>query len=186
MVEKEELQRLAREVEALRQQLDEIQNRVQQIDGILEEHDVTDGILEAYISSTSKSISHVPIGSGVCLKIEIDPDDLPITLVDIGSGIYGEKNLEDARNITQKRKADIKELRDELRGQGEQIEQKLGQVASVFNASAEQFKLEQSQPSTQPTTQASSIDEPEETEETTMTSRKKRNSMFRNELTLDD
>jgi prefoldin alpha subunit len=186
MVEKEELQRLAREVEALRQQLDEIQNRVQQIDGILEEHDVTDGILEAYISTTSKSISHVPIGSGVCLKIEIDPDSLPVTLVDIGSGIYGEKNLNDARTITQKRKADIKELRDELHGQGVQIEQKLGEVASVFNASAEQFKLEQGQPSAQSTAPTAPTTEAEEAEETTTTSRKKRNSMFRSELTLDD
>jgi len=189
MVEKEELQRLAREVEALRQQLDEIQNRVQQIDGILEEHDVTDGILEAYISTTSKSISHVPIGSGVCLKIEIDPDSLPVTLVDIGSGIYGEKDLNDARTITQKRKADIKELRDELHGQGVQIEQKLGEVASVFNASAEQFKLEQGQPSAQstaPTAPTAPTTEAKEAEETTTTSRKKRNSMFRSELTLDD
>jgi len=189
MVEKEELQRLAREVEALRQQLDEIQNRVQQIDGILEEHDVTDGILGAYLSTTSTSVSHVPIGSGVCLKIEIDPDALPTTLVDIGSGIYGEKNLDDARTITQKRKADIKELRDELHGQGEQIEQKLGQVASVFNANAEQFKLEQGQPSTQskaPSASTAPTAEVEVAEETTTTSRKKRNSMIRGELTLDD
>jgi len=186
MVEKEELQRLAREVEALRQQLDEIQNRVQQIDGILEEHDVTDGILGAYLSTTSTSVSHVPIGSGVCLKIEIDPDALPVTLVDIGSGIYGEKNLDDARTITQKRKADIKELRDELHGQGEQIEQKLGQVASVFNANAEQFKLERSQDTAQPVASPAEPVETEASEEMATTSRKKRNSMFRSELTLDD
>ena len=54
MVDREELQRLAKEVEALRQQFDEIQNRTQQIDGILEEHDVTNGILGAYIDTQRK------------------------------------------------------------------------------------------------------------------------------------
>jgi prefoldin alpha subunit len=189
MVDREELQRLAREVEALRQQFDEIQNRVQQIDGILEEHDVTDGILEAYMSTTKKAVSHVPIGSGVCLKIEIDPDDLPVTLVDIGSGIYGEKNLEDARAITQKRKAEINELRNELHSQGQQIEQKLGEVATLFNTTAEQFKSEQGEASTVRKLPKQSIEQKEadeDVDEPTSSPKKKRGSLFRNELTLDD
>jgi prefoldin alpha subunit len=189
MVDREELQRLAKEVEALRQQFDEIQNRVQQIDGILEEHDVTDGILEAYMSTTKKAVSHVPIGSGVCLKIEIDPEDLPITLVDIGSGIYGEKNLEDARAITKKRKVEIKELRDELHTQGQQIEQKLGEVATLFNTTAEQFKSEQGDGAVvrQPPKQAIQHHEADDdSDEPTSMPKKKRGSLFRNELTLDD
>ncbi|MEK9730625.1 MAG: prefoldin subunit alpha [Candidatus Poseidoniales archaeon] len=189
MVDREELQRLAREVEALRQQFDEIQNRVQQIDGILEEHDVTDGILEAYMSTTKKAVSHVPIGSGVCLKIEIDPDDLPVTLVDIGSGIYGEKNLEDARAITQKRKVEINELRNELHSQGQQIEQKLGEVATLFNTTAEQFKSEQGEDSTFRKLPKQSIEQKEadeDVDESTSSPKKKRGSLFRNELTLDD
>ena len=176
MVDREELQRLAKEVEALRQQLDEIQNRTQQIDGILEEHDVTNGILGAYIDTQRKSLTHIPIGSGVCLKVMIDPDNPPLTLVDIGSGMYGEKNLEDARALTQKRKEDIKELRDELASQGTQIEQKLGEVASLFNSTAERFKNEQNEKTPAPTSTAPPTPPPQ----------KKRTPLFKQELTLDD
>ncbi len=188
MVDRAQLQRLAQEVEALRKRMDEINLRIEQVDTVLAEHVVTDAVLGALLGhENGKTIStHLPIGSGVSLPYRHAGAEEGVALVDLGSGVFGERPWSDARALTAERKSDIQHLRDELKVQADQTEASLAKAATSFNALAEQMK--QPAPSPAPPTVEAETSEPGEDEATSSapSRRSRKRGMFGNDLTLDD
>lgn len=190
MIDRAQLQRLAQEVETLRKRLDEINLRIEQVDAVLAEHAITDAVLDTLLShEDGRTIStHLPIGSGVSLPYRHDGEREGTALVDLGTGVFGERPWSDVRTITQQRQADIQHLRDELKEQSDQTETSLAKAAQTFNQLAEQLK--QPTPSTaSPTTPPSneeSTPEPEASSDEPTRRRERRRGMFGGDLTLDD
>jgi prefoldin subunit 5 len=187
MVDRTQLQRLAQEVEMLRKRLDEINMRIEQVDAVLAEHAITDAVLEALLGhGQGASIStHLPIGSGISLPYRHKGAEEGVALVDLGSGVFGERHWSDARSITHQRREDIQRLREELKQQSDQTETSLGQAAQSFNALAETLKKQT--PAEQPSTEPPNGNETPETPSSETASRRPRKrGMFGGDLTLDD
>lgn len=187
MVDRTQLQRLAQEVEVLRKRLDEINLRIEQVDAVLAEHAITDAVLEALLGhGQGSSIStHLPIGSGISLPYRHQGDKEGVALVDLGSGVFGERPWSDARSITTQRKDDIQRLRDELKEQSDQTETSLGQAAQTFNRLAESLK-QQANPESPPAPSSSETETPESTSSDATPRRSRKRGMFGGDLTLDD
>ena len=189
MVDRAQLQGLAQEVESLRKRLDEINLRIEQVDAVLAEHAITDAVLDTLLAhEDGRTIStHLPIGSGVSLPYRHDGEAEGTALVDLGTGVFGERPWSDVRTITQQRQADIQHLRDELKEQSDLTESSLAKAAQTFNQLAEQMKQPASPPSTasQPTPVEATPEADPSAEEPT-TRRGRRRSMFGGDLTLDD
>ena len=189
MVDRAQLQRLAQEVETLRKRLDEINLRIEQVDAVLAEHAITDAVLETLLShQQGASIStHLPIGSGVSLPYRHNgAGEEGTALIDLGTGVFGERRWSDARAMTGRRQEDIQQLRDELKQQSDQSEASLGRAAQAFNQLAEQLKQSANAPlsTPQPTPPADDTTEPSTPESAQKRSR--RRGMFGGDLTLDD
>ena len=183
MVDRTQLQRLAQEVEVLRKRLEEINMRIEQVDVVLAEHTITETVLDTLLAhETGASIStHLPIGSGVSLPYRHQGEEEGVALVDLGSGVFGERPWSEAKSITETRHNDIQHLRDELKQQSDQTETSLAKAAQSFNTLAEQMK----QPTPVPKPVEEEPEEPAPTESTTPRRSRKR-GMFGNDLTLDD
>ena len=189
MVDRAQLQGLAQEVESLRKRLDEINLRIEQVDAVLAEHAITDAVLDTLLShEDGRTIStHLPIGSGVSLPYRHDGEAEGTALVDLGTGVFGERPWSDVRTITQQRQADIQHLRGELKEQSDLTESSLAKAAQTFNQLAEQMKQPASPPSTpsQPTS-VEATPESNPSAEEPGPRRGRRRSMFGGDLTLDD
>lgn len=187
MVDRAQLQRLAQEVEGLRKRMDEINLRIEQVDAVLAEHTVTDAVLESLLDHESgRPIStHLPIGSGVSLPYRHAGQEEGVALVDLGSGIFGERPWSEARALTSERQSDIQHLRDELKVQADQTEQSLAQAATTFNALAEQMKKQPTQTMAEVETEAAPVSE-DQTSAPAPPRRPRKRGMFGNDLTLDD
>jgi prefoldin subunit 5 len=185
MVDRTELQRLAQEVEVLRKRLEEINLRIEQVDVVLAEHDITETVLANLLShGVGASIStHLPIGSGVSLPYRHQGVDEGVALVDLGSGVFGERPWSEAKAITEVRHQDIQHLRNELNQQAEQTERALAQTAQAFNTLAEQMKQPAPTNSSTPeVVEDAGEDEPSATSQR----RPRKRGMFGSDLTLDD
>lgn len=187
MVDRTQLQRMARDVEALRKRLDEIHLRMEQVDAVLSEHKITAASLKALMAheDPNNASSHVSIGSGVSLHYRHQGSEEGIALVDLGAGVFGERHWSDAHAITLERESDIQHLRDELQGQAEQTETNLAQVAQAFNTAAEQLKSLTAPPAESKTLPQQPVNEPEP-EPAKPARRGRKRGMFGNDLTLDD
>ena len=188
MVDRSQLQRMAKDVEALRKRLDEIHIRIEQVDAVLSEHTITAGALKALMAheDPNNASSHVSIGSGVSLHYKHQGSEEGIALVDLGAGIFGERHWSDAHSITKEREGDIQHLRDELQAQAKQTETNLANVAQAFNTAAEQLQamappaLDDTTPQQERTTPTSEEPPPKPAR------RGRKRGMFGNDLTLDD
>ena len=187
MVDRTQLQRMARDVEALRKRLDEIHLRIEQVDAVLSEHKITAGALKALMAheDPNNASSHVSIGSGVSLHYRHQGSEDGIALVDLGAGVFGERHWSDAHAITLERESDIQHLRDELQGQAEQTETNLAQVAQAFNTAAEQLQSLTAAPAEAKTLPQQTASEPEPEPAKPVRKGRKR-GMFGSDLTLDD
>ena len=187
MVDRSQLQRMAKDVEALRKRLDEIHLRMEQVDAVLSEHNITAGALNALMAheDPNNASSHVSIGSGVSLHYKHQGSDEGIALVDLGAGVFGERYWSEAHAITKERETDIQHLRDELQAQAEQTETNLANVAQAFNTAAEQLQAQTAQPKEPIVQQVQPIEEPEDAPAKPNRRGRKR-GMFGNDLTLDD
>jgi len=186
MVERSELQKMARTIDAYRKQLDDLNARAEQVSAIIEEHQLTTGILHSLqeSSKTGRTGARLSIGSGVTLNYIHEGEEEGTALVDIGSGVFGEKPWSEAHSMTLERKEGITSLHKDLSGQVTKLEEKITTLAEEFNAAAEQLQPPQpTQPSAATTVEPPSSPMPDEKE----TRRpQRRGSRFGNELTLDD
>jgi hypothetical protein len=112
-------------------------------------------------------------------------------MIDLGSGIFGEKPWTEAVKITQKRKEDISVLRDQLQTQAQALETKIGESAEQFNQMAMAIKSESNQNKLSLSPSQAQEEVAIESEQQTQPAKarrpgKRRSGMFGNELTLDD
>jgi len=187
MVDRSELQRMARTIDAHRKQLDDLHTQIERVSKVIEEHQVTSTILShlqkgAQEGSTSARLT---IGSGVSLRYTHDGEQEGTALVDLGSGVFGEKPWDEAERITKERLDGINLLQEELQEQSTALEIKITGLAEAFNEAASKMTAAQSTPSppspaqTPPTEEAT-----DQTEAPKRTSRRK--GRIGKELTLDD
>ena len=179
MTGREELQRLASIVENNRKKLEDLENRKQKIVEILDEHDQTISILRQLNESETRA-AKINIGCGVSLPYSGKSKDVK-AFVDLGSGIFGEQDMDSTLQITQQRKESVLEVDKMLDQQIDQISEIIQTAAMEFNKAAEALKssvtsVQEATPSTEPK------QEEEKPAEVKRISRRRRGT----ELTLDD
>ena len=193
MATREELQNLARIVEVTKASFDEVENQLAKVEEVLIEHDITLATLNELITVGAKgsASAFLSIGSGVTIPYKHQGTQEGLVMIDLGSGIFGEKPWSEAMKITQKRKEDISVLRDQLQTQAQALEVKIGESAEQFNQMAMAMKSESKQnklslsPSLDPEEAAIESEQPTQPTKARRPG-KRRSGMFGNELTLDD
>jgi prefoldin alpha subunit len=182
MVDRSELQQKARLVESHRQHLEELQKRMEDVSAVVAEHQITAEILNrlSNMAEEGKASAHVTIGSGVTLNYKHEGKKTGTALIDLGGGIFAEREWQDAANIIEKRKDDFIQIHESLLTQAGSIEQRLGTLASEFNAAAEKLQSLNQAPEAKPV-------ETSKTENSeSKPQKRRRGSRFGGELTLDD
>lgn len=179
-----ELQRLARIVERSRQRLEELDRRKQGVLEVVEDHRRTGAVLTSLIESAEAGTAsgHVGIGAGVSLPLA--PSDAEgRSIVDLGSGVYGERTWSGALDVTLQRQKDLQSIVDELETRMSELEEEIAQNAVAFNTMAEQIEADAKAeaPSAPPAEAAEAP--PESTAPRAPAPRRRR---FGSELTLDD
>ncbi|MBT04778.1 MAG: hypothetical protein CMA92_03285 [Euryarchaeota archaeon] len=182
MVDRSELQQKARLVESHRQHLEELQKRMEDVSAVVAEHQITAEILNrlSNMAEEGKASAHVTIGSGVTLNYKHEGKKTGTALIDLGGGIFAEREWQDAANIIEKRKDDFIQIHESLLTQAGSIEQRLGTLASEFNTAAEKLQSLNQAPEAKPIEQSKT----ENLE--TKPQKRRRGSRFGGELTLDD
>jgi len=166
MVDSNELQRMARLVDMNRQRLEELQSQIERIEAVQLEHDDTKQALNALSNGLS---GHIPLGAGVMVPI---PKDVT-TIVDLGSGVYGERKPEDAEELVAKRLDDLTELKSQFEADAAMLTQRIEELAKSFETAAKEM--------------AEKKEEPEEkTQPVSETPPRRRRRGLGSELTLDD
>tara|TARA_B110000438_G_C15698867_1_gene600120 strand:- start:182 stop:763 length:582 start_codon:yes stop_codon:yes gene_type:complete len=193
MATREELQNLARIVEVTKASFDEVEKQIGKVEEVIKEHTITLATLTELVQVGTKGSAgaHFSIGSGVTLPYKHEGQQEGLAMVDLGSGIFGEKPWSQAIEITQLRKDDIIQLRNDLQVQAQALEVKVGEAAEQFNQVAMAIKSQPSEnklPTKAPTLVPIKEQDVEEqqSEQVTRRSGKRRGGMFGNELTLDD
>ena len=167
MVDSNELQRMARLVDMNRQRLVEIENQIERIEAVQLEHDDTRRALDSLAKGSS---GHIPLGAGVMVPIPKSST----TIVDFGSGIFGEKTPKDAEEMVAKRLGDLTELKSQFEAEAAMLTQLIEELATTFERAASSLSNQQ-----QPEPQTEQSQTPQEP-----TTRRRRR--IGSELTLDD
>ena len=194
MVTREELQNLARIVEVTKASFDEVEKQIGKVEEVIKEHTITLATLNELVQVGTKgsASAHLSIGSGVTLPYKHEGQQEGLAMIDLGSGIFGEKPWSQAILITQQRKDDIIQLRNDLQIQAQALEVKIGEAAEQFNQVAMAIKSQPSEnklPAKAPKALVPTTErdvEEQQSEQATRRSGKRRSGMFGNELTLDD
>jgi len=170
MVDSNELQRMARLVDMNRQRLEEIQSQIDRIESVQLEHDDTRQALKALSNGSS---GHIPLGAGVMVPIPKNAT----TVVDLGSGIFGERSPDDAEELVTKRLNDLSELKSQFEADAAVLTQRIEELSTTFERAAKEM-TEQNTPDPE-----EQLGTPDTTPEATP--RRRRRGMG-GELTLDD
>ena len=123
---------------------------------------------------------HVSIGAGVTLTCQHPGGGEGTTIVDLGSGIFGERSWSDAAALTRERMEELGALLENLQSQSQQLEATVTNLAQSFNSATEMMKQAEASDSQE----VKSDDLPTESSEAKQ--KRRRAGMFGNELTLDD
>ena len=193
MATREELQNLARIVEVTKASFDEVEKQLAKVEEVLVEHDITLATLNELITVAAKgsASAFLSIGSGVTIPYKHQGTQEGLVMIDLGSGIFGEKPWTEAVKITQKRKEDISVLCDQLQTQAQALETKIGESAEQYNQMAMAIKSESNQNKLSLSPSQAQEEVAIESEQQTQPAKarrpgKRRSGMFGNELTLDD
>lgn len=190
MVDRSELQRMARTIDAHRKQLDELHTQTDRIAKVIAEHEVTSGILSHLQkgAQTGSTSARLTIGSGVTLRFTHEGEEEGTALIDLGSGVFGEKPWSEAETITKERLDGIMLLQEELTQQSEALEVKITELAEAFNEAASQMTANQAPPSETPASNPSPPNpEPSSADDDPSPKRgSRRKGRYGKELTLDD
>ena len=166
MVDSNELQRLARLVDMNKQRLDEINQQIERIEVVQLEHDDTRRALSALSSGKS---GHIALGAGVMVPIPSNAT----TIVDLGSGVFGERSPDSAKELVSKRLEDLTELKSQFEADAAMLTQRIEELATTFEKAAKEVTE---------SNQETEVESPKTEEKP---SRRKRRG-FGGELTLDD
>lgn len=168
MVDSVELQQMARLVDMNRQRLEEIQNQLEKVEVVILEHD---DAYKALTTLANGKSGHIPIGAGVMVETK----KKSTTLVDFGSGVYGQATPAEAAITVSKRLEDLIQLKSQFELEATQLTQRIEQLALHFEQAAKEL------------TTANNIEVSEEEPEGQKTPQKVRKKRsFGSELTLDD
>ena len=143
---KEELQRIARLVEANRERMEALEAQLRRLESVRMEQLNALKALESIPEGGSKG-AMVPLGAGVQIITDI-PSDYG-AVVDIGSGIQAEKTREEASEILTTRNKELSDLTERMRSEFDQLEANTIELANDFNekmAKAEGSEEKQPQP----------------------------------------
>lgn len=187
MVDRSELQRMARTIDAHRKQLDDLHTQIERVSKVIEEHLVTSTILSHLQKGAKKgsTSARLTIGSGITLRYTHEGDEQGTALVDLGSGVFGEKPWDEAERITKERLDGINLLQEELQAQSTALEIKITGLAEAFNEAASTMTAEQpAPPAPTPTQTPPSDEDTNQAEAPKRPSRRK--GRIGKELTLDD
>jgi len=166
MVDSNELQRMARLVDMNRQRLEEINQQIERIEVVQLEHDDTRRALSALSGGKS---GHIALGAGVMVPI---PNNAT-TIVDLGSGIFGERHPDSAKELVSKRLDDLTELKSQFEAEAAMLTQRIEELATTFEKAAKEM------------TESNQEEEIEDSKPEEKPSKRKRRG-FGGELTLDD
>ena len=171
-----------------RERYHEVQERVEQVLNVLGEHDVTATILETLSSKNhdSKMKMHVSIGAGVTLSCQHPGGGEGTAIIDLGSGIFGERTWSDAASMTRERMEELGSLLENLQSQSKQLEATISSLAKTFTQAAAAQEQQQIPIVEQPVEQEVEQTEAEPEETPSSKPNRRRAGMFGNELTLDD
>ena len=166
MVDSSELQKMARLVDMNRQRLEEINQQIERIEAVQLEHDDTRRALKSLSDGLN---GHIPLGAGVMVPIPMSST----TIVDLGSGVFGERSPENAEQLVSKRLEDLTELKSQFEAEAAMLTHRIEELATAFETAAQQM------------TQSQEVEEtPVEKSEEKATRRRRRG--VGGELTLDD
>ncbi|MGB2478370.1 MAG: prefoldin subunit alpha [Candidatus Poseidoniaceae archaeon] len=166
MVDSNELQRLARLVDMNKQRLDEINQQIERIEAVQLEHDDTRRALSALSGGKS---GHITLGAGVMVPIPSNAT----TIVDLGSGVFGERSPDSAKELVSKRLEDLTELKSQFEADAAMLTQRIEELATTFEKAAQAMTE---------SNQETEVETPKPEEKP---SKRKRRG-FGGELTLDD
>ena len=130
-------------MERSRQRLEELDRRKQSVLEVVEDHRRTGAVLTSLIESAEAGTAsgHVGIGAGVSLPLA--PSDAEgRSIVDLGSGVYGERTWSGALEVTLQRQKDLQSIVDELEGRMSELEEEIAQNAVAFNTMAERIEAD--------------------------------------------
>lgn len=170
MTDSSELQRMARLVDINRQHLEEINQQIESIEAVQLEHADAKRALEELAKGSS---GHIPLGAGVMIPI---PKEIT-TIVDLGTGIFGERKPEEAAKLVQKRLDDLTNLKSQFEADAAMITQRIEQLANSFEKAAKEMAEKPKTPETLDNNEKEAADEKPT---------KRRRKGFGGELTLDD
>ncbi len=170
MTDSSELQRMARLVDINRQHLEEINQQIESIEAVQLEHADAKKALEELAKGSS---GHIPLGAGVMIPI---PKDIT-TIVDLGTGIFGERKPEEAAKLVQKRLDDLTKLKSQFEADSAMITQRIEELATSFEKAAKEMTENSKTPD-------KATDNEKEVAEEKPTRRRRKG--FGGELTLDD
>jgi prefoldin subunit 5 len=155
---------------------------MEDVSAVVAEHQITAEILNrlSNMAEEGKASAHVTIGSGVTLNYKHEGKKTGTALIDLGGGIFAEREWQDAANIIEKRKDDFIQIHESLLTQAGSIEQRLGTLASEFNAAAEKLQSLNQAPEAKP------VETSKTGNSESKPQKRRRGSRFGGELTLDD
>lgn len=143
---KEELQRIARLVEANRERMEALEAQLRRLESVRMEQLNALKALESIPEGGSKG-AMVPLGAGVQIITDI-PSDYG-AVVDIGSGIQAEKTRAEASDILSTRNKELSDLTERMKSEFDQLEANTIELANDFNekmAKVEGSEQQQPQP----------------------------------------
>ena len=129
MVDAVELQKMARLVDMNRQRLEEIEENITRLESLILEHQ--DAILTLKALEEGKS-GQIPIGAGVMVPLPQGQT----TIVDFGSGVFGESTPKDAAVLIQSRLEDLVNVKIQFETEAAQVNQRIEQLATTFDEAA--------------------------------------------------
>ena len=103
-------------------------------------------------------------------------------MIDLGSGVFGERSWSDTIEIIQTRQKEFHDLHETLLKQAGSIEENLGKLANEFNNAAKLFQQQNERPTANTTVDKEKSPE----DEVEKPKSRRRSNLFGNELTLDD
>mgnify|MGYP003327075625 FL=1 len=138
-VDREELQRIAQQVEANRERMQAIEQQVRQLESIrIEQMQAIEALLA--IPDEGAEGAMIPLGSGVQIIADIPPEGGAV--VDIGSRVQAERTREEAAEILTKRSEELITIIERMKTEFDELEQSTIALAQKFNESVEELEPE--------------------------------------------
>ena len=139
MVDRDELQRLAKMVDMNRQKMERIEEQLSRLEAIhLEQNHVVRAIRAIPEKGAEKIL--VPLGSGVQLVVDVQEGGGAV--VDIGTAIQAEMTRTEAANLIENRQQEISGLIESLKQEFDSAEQTVRSLAASFNEGVAQLEEE--------------------------------------------